>query len=158
LGGVYKLVAVKQGTQWNSAIKISESPAKTPNPGRKQLLRLYDQRGKATADLLTLDDEDPAAEERLVLHHHSDHTKQRALRRDTVARFEPLLVEIQQAGKRVYTTPSLAELRQQRITDVEALDPGIRRLVNPHIYHVSLSQRLWDLKQELIAAALGENT
>jgi nicotinate phosphoribosyltransferase len=33
------------------------------------------------------------------------------------------------------------------------LDPGIRRLVNPHIYHVSLSQELWELKQNLIAEA-----
>jgi nicotinate phosphoribosyltransferase len=37
---------------------------------------------------------------------------------------------------------------------VAALDSGIRRLVNPHIYHVSLTQQLWDLKQELIAQAL----
>jgi hypothetical protein len=26
-------------------------------------------------------------------------------------------------------------------------------MVNPHVYHVSLSQRLWDLKQELIRQA-----
>src|SRR5690606_13160457 len=54
LGGVYKLTAVRENGHWNSAIKISESPAKTPNPGRKKLWRLYDQRGKATADLQTL--------------------------------------------------------------------------------------------------------
>jgi nicotinate phosphoribosyltransferase len=48
----------------------------------------------------------------------------------------------------------LAEIRALRQRDVEALDPGIRRLVNPHIYHVSLTQKLWDLKQELIAQAL----
>jgi nicotinate phosphoribosyltransferase len=48
-------------------------------------------------------------------------------------------------------------MRAQSIADVEALDPGIRRLVNPHIYHVSLTQRLWDLKQELIAAAMQQN-
>jgi nicotinate phosphoribosyltransferase len=37
---------------------------------------------------------------------------------------------------------------------VERLDAGVRRLVNPHIYHVSLTERLWQLKQELIASAL----
>jgi nicotinate phosphoribosyltransferase len=36
---------------------------------------------------------------------------------------------------------------------VERLDPGIRRLVNPHVYHVSLTQSLWELKQRLIAEA-----
>jgi len=154
LGGVYKLVAVRQDNQWNSAIKISESPAKTPNPGRKQLLRLYDARGKATADLLTLEDETINPSEPIVLRHPSDHAKSRTLRSNTVTESEPLLQEIMHEGKMVYTLPSLEEIRARRIADVEALDPGIRRLVNPHIYHVSLSQRLWDLKQDLIETAM----
>jgi nicotinate phosphoribosyltransferase len=45
-------------------------------------------------------------------------------------------------------------MRQQRLADVRRLDPGVRRLVNPHIYHVSLTERLWDLKQELIRSAM----
>jgi nicotinate phosphoribosyltransferase len=157
LGGVYKLVAVRQGDQWNSAIKISESPAKTPNPGRKALFRLYDARGKATSDLMTLEDEPIERKAPLMLHHPSDHTKSRLLRAGTVTEVEPLLQTILQEGKLVYTLPSLEEIRARRIVDVEALDPGIRRLVNPHIYHVSLTQRLWDLKQELIATAIQQN-
>ena len=142
LGGVYKLVAVRQGDQWNSAVKISESPAKTPNPGRKALFRLYDARGKATADLMTLEDEQIEHKSPLMLHHPSDHTKSRLLRAGTVTQVEPLLQPILQEGKLLYTLPSLEEIRARRIADVEALDPGIRRLVNPHIYHVSLTQRL----------------
>jgi len=157
LGGVYKLVAVRQGEQWNSAVKISESPAKTPNPGRKALFRLYDARGKATADLMTLEDEQIDRRKSIMLHHPSDHTKSRLLRAGTVTETEPLLQTILQEGKLRYTLPSLEEIRARRIADVEALDPGIRRLVNPHIYHVSLTQRLWDLKQELIAAAIEQN-
>lgn len=161
LGGVYKLVAVRQGDHWNSAIKISESPAKTPNPGRKALFRLYDERGKATADLLALADEQVDTHlpqpDALVLRHPSDHTKSRLLRRDTITTMEPLLAEIIREGQVVYTQPTLEEIRAKRIADVEALDPGIRRLVNPHIYHVSLTQRLWDLKQTLIAAARQQN-
>mgnify|MGYP000889423972 CR=1 FL=1 len=30
------------------------------------------------------------------------------------------------------------------------LDPGVKRLINPHIYHVSLSDALWRVKQDLI--------
>lgn len=157
LGGVYKLVAVRQGDQWNSAIKISESPAKTPNPGRKTLLRLYDARGKATADLLTLEDEQIDINAPLPLRHHSDHTKSRTLRAGTVTQAEPLLQEILREGKQVYTLPTLEEMRAQRLADIEALDPGIRRLVNPHIYHVSLTPRLWDFKQDLITAAMQQN-
>jgi nicotinate phosphoribosyltransferase len=158
LGGVYKLVAVRQGNSWDSAIKLSETPAKTPNPGIKQVWRLYDQRNRATADLLSLEDEDPRQEERLLLRHPMDHTKYRAIRQKEIAAMEPLLVDVLRAGKLVYALPSLEEIRRQRQADVERLDEGVRRLVNPHIYHVSLTQALWDLKQQLIEAARRENT
>jgi nicotinate phosphoribosyltransferase len=46
-------------------------------------------------------------------------------------------------------------MRRARISDVERLDPGVRRLINPHIYHVSLSEQLWELKQRLIETASG---
>jgi nicotinate phosphoribosyltransferase len=39
---------------------------------------------------------------------------------------------------------------------VERLDPGVKRLVNPHIYHVSLTERLWNLKQTLIESVREE--
>jgi nicotinate phosphoribosyltransferase len=156
LGGVYKLVAVQEGNHWNSAVKISETPAKTPNPGRKRLWRLYDQRNKATADLLALDEEDPTTSSELILRHPSDHTKTRLLQRQDVQAIEPLLVEILRAGKQVYNVPDLATIRSNRVADIERLDPGIRRLVNPHIYHVSLTPKLWQLKQSLIAEAMGQ--
>ena len=44
-------------------------------------------------------------------------------------------------------------MRVVRDTDLNCLDPGVKRLMNPHIYHVSLSEGLWALKQELIAEA-----
>jgi nicotinate phosphoribosyltransferase len=40
---------------------------------------------------------------------------------------------------------------------VRRLDPGVRRLMNPHIYHVSLTQELWDLKQDLIRSAAAKS-
>ncbi len=51
----------------------------------------------------------------------------------------------------------MEELRAQRAADLERLDPGVRRLLNPHIYHVSLTPRLYDLKQRLIANAMQES-
>ena len=159
LGGVYKLVAVQTESgelrEWESAIKISETPAKTPNPGSKRAWRLYDQRNKATADLLALEEEEPDSAERIVLRHPMDHTKFRTLPRSALSRVEHLHERILQEGRVVYDFPSLEEVRSRRAADVELLDPGIRRLVNPHIYHVSLSAPLWDLKQSLIAEATG---
>jgi nicotinate phosphoribosyltransferase len=130
-----------------------DTPAKVPNPGMKSAWRLYDHRGMATADLLCAVDEDPTQAESLVLRHSGDHTKFRTIQRRELSSMEALHVEVMRQGKVIIDTPPLSELRQRRLDDVERLDPGIRRLVNPHIYHVSLTQSLWDLKQRLITEA-----
>jgi nicotinate phosphoribosyltransferase len=151
LGGVYKLVAVCDDGQWIPAIKLSESADKTPNPGHKNVWRVYDRRGKATADLLGLD-EDPSQMDRVVLRHPADHAKCRTLERHEISEIEPLLVEIMRDGELVYESPSIQEMRTRREEDIDRLDSGVKRLLNPHIYHVSLTQQLWDLKQSLIAS------
>lgn len=150
LGGVYKLVAVCDNGTWLPALKISESADKTPNPGHKLAWRVYDQHGHATADLLSLENEDPRQGGPLVLRHPSDHTKSRVLERDAISEIEPLLVEILRDGKLVYDLPSIEAMRERREADVARLDPGVKRLINPHIYHVSLTDALWRLKQDLI--------
>lgn len=154
LDGVYKLVAVCDEGKWKPAFKISESPEKTPNPGHKRAWRIYDSRGKATADLLSLDDEHPAELKPLVMRHPSEATKLRTLSPEAVTEVEPLLIEVFQEGRLVYDFPPIEAMRARRKADVERLDPGVRRLLNPHIYHVSLTERLWQLKQELIKKAL----
>lgn len=154
LGGVYKLVAVCDQGKWRPAIKISESLSKTPNPGDKRVWRIYDHRGKATADLIGLDEEDPLQMETLVLRHPTDHTKSRVLRVDATLEIEPLLVEVLREGQRVYPVQDIEAMRRLRQADVERLDPGVRRIMYPHIYHVSLTQKLWDLKQALIQSSI----
>ncbi len=150
LDGVYKLVAVRDGGAWIPAIKISETLTKTPNPGHKQVWRVYDRRDKATADLLSLDDEDPRELSPLILHHPTDHAKYRTLDQERISQIEPLLVEVLREGKLVYTLPSIEHMREQRKADLACLDPGVQRIVNPHIYHVSLTAKLWNLKQKMI--------
>jgi nicotinate phosphoribosyltransferase len=149
-------VAVEDGGAWKPAIKISEQAAKTPNPGRKAAWRIYDTRGKATADLLALHDEDPANMDRIIAHHPSDHTIMRSLNSAGISEIELLMVEVLRDGKLVYDLPDIEAIRQQRIADVARLDPGVRRLINPHIYHVSLTEKLWNLKQQLIRSALAD--
>jgi nicotinate phosphoribosyltransferase len=152
LGGVYKLVAFHHGDSWRPAIKISDSPDKIANPGHKTAWRVYDQRGRATADLLALSSEDVQNTDEVVLRHPSDMTKTRTIRRGEGS-FERLHKEIIREGRVVYQWPTLEEMRQRRRDDVARLDPGVRRLIHPHIYHVSLSESLWNLKYELIASA-----
>ena len=157
LDGVYKLVALFADGEWKPAIKVSETPAKTINPGHKRAWRLYDHRQKATADLLSLDDEDPNVMKQVDLHHPTEHTKYRSLRQEQISKIEPLLVDAIKEGTVVYDTPSIEGIRCTRDADIRRLDPGVKRLVHPHTYHVSLSRRLWDLKQDLIQSAKKQN-
>ncbi len=152
LGGVYKLVAVQRDGEWTPALKLSDSKEKIANPGFKRAWRLYDQRGKATADVLSLEQEDLRATPEIMLRHPSDYSKLRVVRREDVE-LETLHVDILKDGRLVYDWPDLAQMRETRQSDVARLDAGVRRLIHPHIYHVSLTEALWDLKQELVMRA-----
>lgn len=152
LDGVYKLVAVQQDGSWKPAIKISETPEKIPNPGHKGVWRIYDARGRAVADLLGLAEEDPRLLDPLVLRHPSDHSAYRSLSQNEISGIESLLEPVLVEGQLVHELPPIEQIRDRREEDVARLYPGVRRIVNPHRYHVSLTQRLWDLKQELIAS------
>ncbi len=149
LGGVYKLVAVEEEGEWTPAIKISENPAKVPNPGAKKVWRVYDARGLSSADLITLADEEPTADP-LILRHPSQANMWRRLAADKIAHIEPLHKTIIADGKLAYTLPSIEQIRETLDADLARLDVGVQRLINPHVYHVSLSEKLWGMKQELI--------
>jgi nicotinate phosphoribosyltransferase len=99
-----------------------------------------------------LEDEDPGTMQEIILRHPTEPTKYRILSRSEVQGVETLLVEVLREGKLVYDLPPIHHIREVRQADVARLDVGVRRLVNPHAYHVSLSQKLWELKQQMIYA------
>jgi nicotinate phosphoribosyltransferase len=150
LDGVYKLVAITDDDGWLPAIKVSDTPAKIVNPGRKRVRRLYDQRGLATVDLMSLTDED--LEYPLEIHHHRESGVARVLDASRVSATEDLL-EKALLEPPVDDPAVVAEARKRRVADLERLDLGVKRLVNPHVYHVSVTKRLADLKAQLVAEA-----
>ena len=89
-------------------------------------------------------------ENEIHLHNPIDQTKKRTLKKENISKIEPLLNDIVVDGKLVYDFPSIEELRKLKEKDIESLDSGVKRLILPHPYHVSLSKKLWDVKQELI--------
>jgi nicotinate phosphoribosyltransferase len=152
LDGVFKLVAVEDGGAWRPAIKRSDSPAKVLNPGAKRLWRAYDQRGVATADVLSTADEELAPGE-WALHHHA---RPEVSRRLTVGAVDELLATVVDGGTivadgGVEALADLAAAGARRTADVDRLDPGVRRLIRPHEYHVSITDELFDLKRRLLA-------
>jgi nicotinate phosphoribosyltransferase len=152
LNGVYKLVALRRDSRWVPAMKLSDSPSKIPTPGDKRAWRLYDRRGKATADLLGAKDEVPADQPKIVLRHMTEASLKRTLVPRDLLEIEALLVEVLREGRRTVENPSIAQIRALRQADMERLDPGVKRLMNPHIYHVSLTEKMWQVKKKLIAS------
>jgi nicotinate phosphoribosyltransferase len=152
LNGVYKLVALRRESRWVPAMKLSDSPSKIPNPGDKRAWRLYDRRGKATADLLSAKDEVPADQPKIVLRHMTESNLKRSLVPKDLLKIEPLLIDVFREGRTVLASPSIEQIRALRQSDMERLDPGVKRLMNPHIYHVSLTEKVWQVKQKLIAS------
>jgi nicotinate phosphoribosyltransferase len=151
LDGVYKLVAVKKDSgEWSPAMKLSESIEKMLNPGDKRAWRIYDERNLATADLLSLPDEDPREWDEILLRHPTERNTCRTLTQDDISQIEPLHVDVWQDGSPVYEMPSIDDIREQRRHDLDKLDSGVRRIINPHIYHVSLTDALWQKKQALV--------
>lgn len=156
LDGVYKVVAVEKDGAWRPAMKLSDSPAKMLNPGAKRLWRLYDARGKATADVMSTGDEVLVPGEPLRLYHHGRFDVSRTLAAGAWTRVEELPVTVVDKGTITYpggekALADLAAARDRRNTDVDALDPGVRRLVNPHVYHVSITEKLFHIKEDLAA-------
>jgi nicotinate phosphoribosyltransferase len=150
LGGVYKLVAGGgDDGVGEPAIKISENIEKVAVPGEKRLIRAYDERGLATADIIAEADEDPLASDTVELF-HPHREVHRSLSTSELSGSEDLLETVFAEGKRQDGDPDLETLRKRRRADLDRLDPGVRRLVNPHIYHVSLTKRMKDLQLELI--------
>ena len=153
LNGVYKLVGLEDANGvWTPAIKISENPVKVPLPGRKAVWRLYDQRDVAIIDLIGLSDEDPLPDEVNFVHDPSRDGVHQTIRRSEISRIEPLHDVVFAEGQSA-VSPSIDELAHRCAADIDRLDVGVRRLVNPHRYHVSLTDRLYRLRRTLLDQA-----
>lgn len=150
LNGVYKLVGLENvNGSWAPAIKLSEESGKVPLPGRKVVWRLYDRRGSAIVDLIGLAGEEPFASDSTVIHDPSRSGVSQTLHRAEISHIE----ELQHVVDREPGSPSIDELAQRCSDDIARLDVGVRRLVNPHRYHVSITDGLRRLRDQLIADA-----
>jgi nicotinate phosphoribosyltransferase len=149
LSGVYKLTSVFHNKKWLPTTKLSENISKSNIPGNKKIWRIYDKRNKATADLVALDKEAPQRMKSITLIHPTDPTKSRIILKEEISYLEPMLIQIIHKGNLVYPFPSLEKIRNLRKKDIDRLDPGVKRLIHPHIYHVSVSERVNSLKAEI---------
>ena len=148
-GGVYKLAAV-EGPDGAIVpkIKISENVGKITNPHFKKFYRFYgNDTGKAIADYLCVHDEtvDDSRDMEIFDPEATWKTK-------TVYNFTAKLMQVPvfRRGELVYRTPALEDIRAYCLAQVDTLWDEVKRFDNPHTYYVDLSQRLWNIKNDML--------
>lgn len=147
-GGVYKLVAVEEEGNIVPRIKLSENIEKVTNPGYKTVWRLFDKdNNKAIADVLTLGNEiiDDSKDYEIF---DPIYTWKRKVVKNYYAKKIQVPIFIQ--GKCVYKTPKLDDIRKYSLEQVESLWDEVKRFNNPQGYYVDLSEKLWNLKNDMI--------
>ena len=150
LGGVYKMAAFEdESGRLQPKMKISNTVQKITNPGFKEVFRLYENgTNKAIADLIALRGESLEFKDGFTLIHPVDRWKKMAL---TDFHVKPLLAQIYKAGKQIYTNPPVAEIQKRYFAEMDTLWEETKRVVNPEVYKVDLSDGLYALKQGLLA-------
>ena len=148
-GCVYKLAAVEdENGTIIPKIKVSENVGKITNPHFKKVYRFYgNDTGKAIADYICLHDE--LVDDSGNLEIFDPHA---TWKRKTIYNFtaKELLVPIFKNGELVYDMPSLPDIQRYCAAQVDTLWDEVKRFDNPHTYYVDLSQKLWDIKYDLL--------
>lgn len=148
LGGVYKMAAVRdKDGKWVPKMKFSDTHEKITNPGFKTTYRILDANGKAAADLIALADEKIDSSRPLTIFHPVETWKKKTFTDYTLKR---LPVQIFSKGAAVYERPSLKEIVDYAVRSRGEFWEEYKRLINPHVYKVDLSDGLYDLKKKLM--------
>lgn len=147
-GGVYKLAAKKINNKFIPTIKVSNNAVKTTNPGIKQVYRFYNKEGGAIADLVALQEE-IIPEKRSYTFYHPMYFHDKFTLSD-YGRVKPMLSIKMKDGIRIQKAAPIIDLQKNVKNNLKCFDTSYKRIINPHIYKVSLSEKLKSLKAELL--------
>ncbi|MBD3229317.1 MAG: nicotinate phosphoribosyltransferase [Candidatus Lokiarchaeota archaeon] len=120
LGVVYKLM------EYNGEPQIKTSENKVTYPGRKQVYRLYDEKGVFKQDILKLEAEEPPEDS------------------------EPLLIKVLDKGELIYDLPSLKEIQKYCLDGVEKLPAKFKKLDEIKETKIKISEKLDALTKRLM--------
>ena len=149
-GGVYKMVAVEENGEILPKIKISENVIKITTPYFKKVYRLYSREtGMAIADVLTTRDEIIDDSKPYEIFDPRNTWKRKIVTGFTAKELQiPIFVN----GECVYESPSLKEIKSYCKEQLLTIWDEVKRFENPHEYYVDMSQKLWNIRYDLLAA------
>ena len=149
-GGVYKMVAVEENGEILPKIKISENVIKITTPYFKKVYRLYSREtGMAIADVLTTRDEIIDDSKPYEIFDPRNTWKRKIVTGFTAKELQiPIFVN----GECIYESPSLKEIKSYCKEQLLTIWDEVKRFENPHEYYVDMSQKLWNIRYDLLAA------
>lgn len=146
-GAVYKLSQIEKEGKTSPKMKVSEMVEKATNPGRKEVYRVYDKKGHAVSDLITLYGENPKDDFKYL----NPNKPWKERKYPTDVSFKKLQKLVVENGKRVEPIKDLNKIRD---FVKEQLEKEIwkeeQRFENPHIHYMDYSLKLYNLKVELL--------
>jgi nicotinate phosphoribosyltransferase len=147
LGGVYKLVELSSRPR----IKVSADRDKCSIPGRKKLWRLSqtDNERHFELDVITAAGAAPESGHRV----YDPVNPGRWTTIDAGLLVEDIRSLVMEDGKRLHAAKPLDEIAAYAQAQLARLPDGVHRLLNPHVYRVSLSAELHALREALLEAA-----
>ena len=148
-GGVYKLCAVNRGGVWEPRIKVSDTVEKTTNPGLKEVYRIYNEQGRAVADLICLHGEEPDLTKPYRFIDPLRPWKVLYLENCTAKKMQ---VQVLKDGCRCFAPEPLtdiaARLRRQLESEIWQEE---QRFSNPHRHYLDMSPAYYEMKMDLLA-------
>ena len=157
LGGVYKLTALNRSNiwipsiddNWTPRMKCSDSLEKAIIPGKKMVYRMYDDEGKASTDIIAMDNEVIEAGKTIKVF-TTDLTDARKEYEITPTDFKPILIPIIENGKLVYDFPTVKEIKAYVKDQLEnkAWESELRSS-NPHLHYVDMTEAVATMRQKL---------
>ena len=119
IAGVYKLI------EYNGRPKIKISEEKLTYPGKKQIYRIYNERGIFKEDILMLDDDKAPPNS------------------------EVLLIPIMEKGILISKIPQLMEIQQYYLKNIKKLPGEYKTLDENHVFKLKISKKLRELTNSL---------
>ncbi|HOV62474.1 MAG TPA: nicotinate phosphoribosyltransferase [Spirochaetia bacterium] len=154
LTGVYKLAAKEENGIFLPTMKVSDNPEKSTNPGIKQVWRLSDDDGCPIADVLALEGETVKPGIPATFHHPSiDYRHFHVVPGENI---RPMLVPYMKNGRICVELPSLKAIQENMRRELTSFDDTYKRIINPHVYKVSITERLMETKVQMVKHFLGD--
>lgn len=150
LGGVYKLVEIKG----QPTMKLTGDIAKATLPGKKRVLRVTGPDGRLVQDVVCLEGETPAGRD--IIYDPTNPLRRKMLPEN--CSLSELRSVVMDKGLRLSAAEPLEAMTTRCRSQLALLPDGCLRLVNPHIYKVSISQQLHELRDRLIVKLSGRRS